>query len=92
ISALTETQCDFIGSPYHVFMKKKLHLSRDTPSSVLHSNLFYNLINLHHWLFAAQNKALLFSLNDRNILGDSTRLRMRQLQQKEWLHISPLHS
>ena len=71
-------------------MKKKLKLSRDTPASVFHSHLFYNLSNVHHRLIAAQSDALYFSLNDDKLLGASTRIRIQQLQQKEWLLISSL--
>ncbi|CAI2193711.1 18134_t:CDS:1, partial [Funneliformis geosporum] len=83
-------QCNALDSTYRAFMKNKLHLLQSTLSSVFHSNYFYNLMNLHHLLLAAHSEALHFSLNDRNLLGESTRLCIRQLQQNKWLHISPL--
>ncbi|CAI2162251.1 14013_t:CDS:1 [Funneliformis geosporum] len=50
----------------------------------------YNLNNLHHRLIAAHSEGLLFAINDNNLLGISTKHRLKQLQQKEWLATSPL--
>ncbi|CAI2183080.1 8810_t:CDS:2 [Funneliformis geosporum] len=73
-----------------VYNYDKMTEDNCTPLSVFHSNYFYNLMDLHHRLLTAHSKILHFSLNDCNLLEESTRLRIRQLQQKEWLHISPL--
>ncbi|CAI2192840.1 1541_t:CDS:2, partial [Funneliformis geosporum] len=71
-------------------MKKKLKLSHDTPSSIIYSHLFYNLTDLYQWLLTAHSKALLYMMNDTGLIGDTIRIRIQQLQHKEWLHKSPL--
>ncbi|CAG8609074.1 5506_t:CDS:2 [Funneliformis caledonium] len=48
-------------------LKKKLQLSRDTPFSVLHSNLFYGVTHLYHRHLQALSDALLTSLNDTGV-------------------------
>ncbi|CAI2199069.1 4081_t:CDS:2, partial [Funneliformis geosporum] len=56
---------------------KKLKLSRDTPSSILHSHLFYNLSDFYQWLLMAHSEALLYMMNNSGIMG--TTIRLQQL-------------
>ncbi|CAI2183293.1 20335_t:CDS:2, partial [Funneliformis geosporum] len=86
----TDQQCQQIVSPYRAFMKKKLRLTCSIPHTVLHSHLLYNLTNLNHRLIAAHSEALLFAIKDHNLLDISTKHRLKQLQQKEWLASSSL--
>ncbi|CAI2200067.1 8442_t:CDS:1, partial [Funneliformis geosporum] len=81
-------------SSNHFFLQsiheKKLRLTCFTLHAILHSHLVYNLTNLHHRLITAHSEGLLFAINDDNLLGISTKYRLKQLQQKEWLANFPL--
>jgi hypothetical protein len=87
---LSENTSDRIAKPFRSFLKKKLHLPRDTPSCLLYSKLFYGITHLHHRHTQALCDAILYSVNDSGLLGQTTHIRLQQIQLQEWLPSSPL--
>ena len=90
LSHLSETLADWIIQLFRALLKKKLYLSRDTPSCFIHSKLFYDVTHLYYRYTQALSDALLTSLNDTGLLGLTIRIQLLQLQLDEWLHVSPL--
>jgi len=74
LNFFTEQQCKLITTPFIAFMKKKLKLSCDTPSSIIYSHSFYNLTDLYQRLFTAYSEALLYMMNDTGLLGNTIRI------------------
>jgi hypothetical protein len=75
---------------YVAFMRAKLHFSRKMPSSLFMSHYFYNLTSIHQRLTQNLSSALLQMTNETNLVGITFKIRVKQLQNKEWLHMSPL--
>ena len=86
----SEKHCDRIIASYVAFLRSKLHFSRKTPSSLFLSHYFYNITPLHQRLVQNLSSALLQMANEPNLLGLTFKMRVRQLQTQEWLHINPL--
>jgi ribonuclease HI len=90
LTFLSESSCHSLLGSYITLIKKKLHLSNKTPKSLFTSNMFYNLTSVYQRLLQQHCSALLHMVNEKNVLGDSFKFRLNQLQSSEWLFKSPL--
>ena len=86
----SEKHCVRIMASFVAFLRSKLHFSRKTPSSLFLSHYFYNVTPLHQRLIQNLSSALLQMANEPTLLGLTFKIRVRQLQTREWLHINPL--
>src|SRR6266511_6050751 len=65
-------------------------MNRCSPNSMLHNTLIYNFRKLYNNQIQAFFTNLCVQLNDSTILGQSSIVRILQLQTKYWLNESPL--
>src|SRR3954451_4460243 len=86
----SEQQCSRIVATYLAFVRKKLHLPRNTPTSCFTSRYLYNITHIHQRLVQNCSSAVLQMTNESNLLGASFDIRTRHLQQSEWFHENPL--
>ena len=70
--------------------KQKLHLPKSTPNALLFNNLIHSYRDLYETLLQAHYSNFLIQINNNNMMGITTSIRLRQIQLKEWLPKSPL--
>ena len=75
---------------FRAFFKNKLRLTKSLPAPIIHSTFGYNLAHLYDRQMLAKSSDLLKMINDIALLGNTTRLRVMQLQLLEWLPLSPI--
>ena len=76
--------CNSLLSKYLSVAKHKAHLARSTPTSTLLNHNIYGIKNI--WDIQLQHHIpnLLLRLNNPNLLGKSTHIRLQQLQNNLW--------
>ena len=92
LTVLDQNDCHKITSPFRKFFKNKLNLSISAPNAIMESNLIYNFRDFYEVQLQSKISNFLIQVNDTALMGLITEIRLRQLQQSEWLHISPLLS
>ena len=92
LTVLDYNDCHKITSPFRKFFKNKLNLSISAPNAIMESNLIYNFRDFYEVQLQSKISNFMIQVNDTGLLGRLTDIRLRQLQQREWLHISPLLS
>src|SRR5688572_6520881 len=71
-------------------MRYKIEISNTALNVLLKNKDLFNLIDLFDRQTEAHIANLVFRLNDKETLGKSSEIRLRQLQTKKWLHDNPL--
>ena len=81
---LKRSTCDNILSKYLTMIKHKAKLSRTSPNSTMLNPYIYNVYNI--WDIQLQHHISCFQqrINDPEILGISTKIRLQQLQNNLW--------
>ena len=67
-------------------LRYKIGLLNTAPNILLNVKQIYNMIDFYDRQTENHVNNLLLRLNDLGILGITTEIRLRQLQQKEWSH------
>ncbi|CAH1768046.1 6194_t:CDS:2, partial [Entrophospora sp. SA101] len=75
---------------FRKFFKNKLHINSKAPNVIMQCNNIYNVIDLYDLQQRCQLNNLNIQINDKHTLGKITDIRLKQLQIKLWLPISPL--
>jgi ribonuclease HI len=86
----SKKECSDLLSPITKLLKNKLGLSRSFPNSVLHHPHFYNLFD--YWKLQCQSMVTNFiiRINDSSLIGQISRIQLKQLQQTLWIPFCPL--
>jgi ribonuclease HI len=86
----SKKECSDLLSPITKLLKNKLGLSRSFPNSVLHHPHFYNLFD--YWQLQCQSMVTNFiiRINDSSLIGQISRIQLKQLQQTLWIPFCPL--
>jgi len=92
LTYLTEKICDKLTIPYRITFKHKLKFARTAPNAIIENNLIYNWRSFTEVLKQAQITNFFIQINDREILGQITKLRLVNLQRQLGLTKSPLCS
>src|SRR6202042_730071 len=66
-------------------------MSISVPNSLLYNNYIYKFRDLAEIQMQAKITNFFIQINDKNLLGLVTKIRLLQLQYREWLCYSPLH-
>ncbi|CAJ0893772.1 6198_t:CDS:2 [Entrophospora sp. SA101] len=74
-----------------IMVKHKIHLSSTAPNAILENNFIFKYRDLYEVQLQAKITNFCIQINDKNLLGKITNIRLKQLQQQEWLSYSPLH-
>jgi ribonuclease HI len=90
ITFLDKNECDSIASIFRKFFKHKLRLSITAPNALLENRLIYNFRDLYEVQKQSKITNFLIQINDKDLLGRITNIRLKQLQTQEWLVTSPL--
>jgi len=80
LSCLTKNDCFNLQSPYRTLFKHKLKLSKTCPNSILFNRLLYNFRDLYDVTLQSKISQLYIQINDRNLLGLTTQIRLKQIQ------------
>ncbi|CAH1770587.1 4554_t:CDS:1, partial [Entrophospora sp. SA101] len=91
ITYLSPTECNNIITPFRKLFKHKLKMSISMPNAILENNLIYKFRDLVEVQRQAKITNFFIQINDNKLLGKITDIRLRILQQKEWLRFSPLY-
>ncbi|RHZ49272.1 hypothetical protein Glove_526g9 [Diversispora epigaea] len=81
---LLETECLKITTRFISMIKNKALLAITTPNVVIHAKEVYNVENLWDRQVQIQSNNLLCKLNDKDVLGSSTQIRLQHLQNLFW--------
>ncbi len=90
LTYLSPNECSYIMKPFRKIFKQKLHLARSIPNAILENRLIYNFRDFYEVQMQSKITNFLIQINDKNLLGEITDVRLKQLQTKEWLQFSPL--
>jgi len=93
LTILSELECDLLYKPMRILIKNKLGMRRGTPNSIIHNKLAYGFNDLSSISKPAKIQQFINIINfhpDDTILGLSTLIRLKQLQQRYWLFDNPL--
>ena len=85
VTAIRERECDLAMRPFNRTFKLKLKMSLTTPNAILNNSLIYNMRPLYYTINQAKIQALYTQINDNNILGKSTLIRLLQIRDIEGL-------
>jgi ribonuclease HI len=89
----SDAECDVLYKPMRILIKQKLQLRKNIPNSTLHSKLAYGFVDLHTNATQAKIQQFINIINapiKGTILGQSTIIRLKQLQKHYWLFDNPL--
>ncbi len=84
-TVLSKQQNEKIIKPFRKIFKNKLRMAITAPNAILNNPFIYNYRNLEEIQKQAKITNFLVQINDRKQLGKITKLRLRNLQKKEWL-------
>ena len=90
LTVFNEAEAKKITMKLRKLLRYKIGLLNTAPNVLLNIKQIYNMINFYDRQTENHVSNLLLRLNDLGILGLTTEIRLRQLQQKEWLHDCPL--
>jgi len=84
-TVLSKQQNEKIIKPFRKIFKNKLRMAITVPNAILNNPFIYNYRNLEEIQKQAKITNFLVQINDKKQLGKITKLRLRNLQKKEWL-------
>ncbi len=87
---LSEDLCSTLMASYKKLFKHKLNLNQCIPNAILSTNLLYNFRSLYEVKVHSMFTNLVCLLNDPNLAGLTTKIRIRQLQTQLHLAQCPL--
>src|SRR6266498_445220 len=87
---LSEDICSSLMAPFRKLFKHKLNLNQCIPNAILSTNLIYNFRSLYEVKVHSMFTNLVCLLNDPNLAGLTTKIRIRQLQTQLHLTQYPL--
>src|SRR6266540_6417449 len=87
---LSEDLCSTLMASYRKLFKHKLNLNQCIPNAILSTNLLYNFRSLYEVKVHSMFTNLVCLLNDPNLAGLTTKIRIRQLQTHLHLAQCPL--
>src|SRR6266542_423921 len=82
----SEDLCLTLMAPFRKLFKHKLNLNQCIPNAILSTNLLYNFRSLYEVKVHSMFTNLVCLLNDPNLTGLTTKIRIRQLQ--SYLHLA----
>ena len=86
LTVFNEAEAKKITMKLRKLLRYKIGLLNTAPNVLLNIKQIYNMIDFYDRQTENHVSNLLLRLNDLGILGLTTEIRLRQLQQKEWLH------
>ena len=90
ITTLTRNDCASISSPFRKLFKNKLNLSTTVPNAIINNRDIYSFRDFYEVLLQAKLNNFIIQLNDTDLLGQVTFIRLLQLQAAECLQQSVL--
>ncbi|CAJ0827291.1 5476_t:CDS:2, partial [Entrophospora sp. SA101] len=90
LTIFTKDEASNFMAIFRKFFKNKLHINSKAPNVIMQCNNIYNVIDLYDLQQRCQLNNLNIQINDKHTLGKITDIRLKQLQIKLWLPISPL--
>src|SRR6185295_5299855 len=81
---LTENECWKMTTRFLSVIKNKALLARTSPNAIMYAKEAYNVCNLWDRQLQMHSSNLLNRLNDKRVLGLSTRIRLQHLQNIFW--------
>ena len=90
LTILSKRDCDSIIAPFRQLYKNKIRLSSTAPNAILENNFIYKFRDLYEVQLQSKITNFVIQINDQNLLGKITDIRLKQLQHYEWLSKSPL--
>ena len=90
LTILSKRDCDSIIAPFRQLYKNKIRLSSTAPNAILENNFIYKFRDLYEVQLQSKITNFVIQINDYNLLGKITDIRLKQLQHYEWLSKSPL--
>ena len=92
LTLLNEKELDELARPIRRLFRLKCGIANTLPNSILWKKEFYNLIDIYNRMLEHHTTNLLVNINDEGQLGKLMRIRINQLQVKEWLAEHPLEN
>src|SRR5215216_974590 len=90
ITILSREEIKKLTTQIRKLLRNKIGISNIAPNVILPHKELYNLIDLYHRQSESQITYLLKRLNDEHLMGTITEIRLRQLQEAEFLHDNPI--
>ena len=90
ITIFSKRECDSIVAPFRKFFKYKINFASTAPNAIMNNREIYNYRDLYEVQLQSKLTNFLIQLNDTNILGKVTNIRLKRLQVDECLVNSPL--
>ena len=90
ITILSRGDINMLTTKIRRLMRNKIGISNTVPNIILTHREFYNLIDLYYRQGESQIVNLLKRLNNKNLIGKITEIRIKQLQEQEFLHDNPM--
>ena len=90
ITILSKGDINTLTTKIRRLMRNKIGISNTAPNIILTHREFYNLIDLYYRQGESQIVNLLKRLNNKNLIGKITEIRIRQLQEQEFLYDNPM--
>ena len=90
LTVFTKDEAANITSPFKRFFKRKLNLAATAPNAILSNNLIYQYRDLYEVQLQSKITNFFIQINDQNLMGQLTNLRLLTIQSKECLHVTPL--
>src|SRR5215213_437953 len=90
ITVLNQQQCNRIVSPFRRFFKNKLNMAITAPNAILENTLIYNFCDFFEVQKQSKITNFFIQINDKGILGQISKIRLKQIQTQEWLSQNPL--
>ena len=90
LSIFNETEAKKISAKLRQMVRLKMSCSNTLPNVFLSKKEIYYIIDFYQRQAENHITNLLFRLNNTGLLGQTTEIRLRQLQYTEWLHDNPL--
>jgi hypothetical protein len=92
LTIFNEFQCAQLFAPLRKLFKYKIGLASIAPNYITDCHSIYNVSNLSDLQLLSHASKLHKQLNNDSLLGDVTRIRLRNLQTSEWMVSNPLVS
>jgi hypothetical protein len=90
LSIFNEIEAKKISAKLRQMVRLKMSCSNTLPNVFLSKKEIYHIIDFYQRQAENHITNLLFRLNNTGLLGQTTEIRLRQLQSIEWLHDNPL--
>jgi hypothetical protein len=92
LTGFSEKVCKKLQSPYLTLLKQKLKLPKTCPNSIFYNRLIYKFKDLYETKMQSMITNFFIQINDKKLLGMTTQIRLRQIQDQWCLAESPLVS